>query len=55
MKPIIFGFIFDLINSDSSKLLKLAKRAKGAHRMTADAKIFNAKWRLYYDAYFDKY
>lgn len=51
----IFGFIFDLININSSKLLKHAKSVKGAHRMTTNAKIFNAKWRLYYDAYFDKY
>lgn len=51
----IFGFIFDLLNIDSSGLLKLAKQTGGAHRMIADAKKFNAKWRLYYDTYFDKY
>ena len=48
----IFGFIFDLLVIDSSQLLKRAKSVKGAHRMTADAKYFNAKWRLYYDTYF---
>lgn len=51
----IFGFIFDLLNIDSSQLLKLAKRTSGAHRMMASAQTFNAKWRLYCDVYFDKY
>lgn len=51
----IFGFIFDLLGIDSSQLLKLAKRTGGAHRMIASAKTFNAKWRLYYDDYFNKY
>ena len=51
----IFGFIFDLLNINSSQLLKLAKQTDGAHRMVANARSFNAKWRLYYDAYFDKY
>ncbi len=51
----IFGFIFDLMNIDSSKLLKQAKSVKGAHRMIANAKTFNAKWRLYFHVYFDKY
>lgn len=51
----IFGFIFDLMNMDSSQLLNITKRSKGAHRMIADARVFNAKWRLYYDVYFDKY
>lgn len=51
----IFGFIFDLLKIDSSRLLKLTKAVKGAHRMTAKAHIFNAKWRLYYDTYFDTF
>lgn len=51
----IFGFIFDLLNIDSSKLLKQARSVRGAHRMTTNSKTFNAKWRLYYDVYFDKY
>lgn len=51
----IFGFIFDLLCIDSSQLLKLAKQTRGAHRMIAGARSFNAKWRLYYDVYFDKY
>lgn len=51
----IFGFIFDLLNIDSSQLLKLAKQTDGARRMIASARSFNAKWRLYYDVYFDQY
>ncbi len=51
----IFGFMFDLLGIDSSQLLKIAKQSRGAHRMIANARVFNAKWRLYYDAYFDKY
>jgi len=51
----IFGILFDLLKIDSSQLLKLTKRTSGAHRMTRGAKMFNAKWRLYYDVYFDKY
>ncbi len=51
----IFGLIFDFLKIDSSQLLKIAKEAHGAHRMIASAKVYNAKWRLYYDSYFDKY
>ncbi|MBI5413026.1 type IV toxin-antitoxin system AbiEi family antitoxin domain-containing protein [Candidatus Peregrinibacteria bacterium] len=51
----IFGVIFDLLKIDSSQLLKFAKQSKGAHRMIANTRAFNAKWRLYYDTYFDKY
>lgn len=50
----IFGFIFDLLNIDSSRLWEQARNAKGAHRMTSDAKCFDAKWRLYYNSYFSK-
>lgn len=52
----IFGFIFDLLHIDSSQLLHIATRQRsGTHRMMASADVFNAKWRLYCDAYFDKY
>lgn len=51
----IFGFIFDLLNIDSSQLLKMTRQSRGAHRMIAGAQAFNAKWRLYCDVYFDKY
>lgn len=50
-----FGFVFDLLNIDSSELQKLLKNKQGTDWMLADDKKFNAKWRLYYDEYFDKY
>lgn len=50
-----FGFMFDLLKIDSAQLLKHTKQTKSAHRMISSAHDFNAKWRLYYDTYFDKY
>lgn len=50
-----FGFVFDLLDIDSSALQKLLKNKQGTDWMLADDKKFNAKWRLYYDEYFDKY
>ena len=51
----IFGYIFDLLNIDSSSLHKLVKNNKGTHWMLVGDKKFNAKWRMYYNEYFDKY
>lgn len=51
----IFGFIFDLLGIDSSHLYKQIKKKQSTQWMLADDKKFNAKWRLYYDEYFDKY
>ncbi|MBU1200274.1 type IV toxin-antitoxin system AbiEi family antitoxin domain-containing protein [Patescibacteria group bacterium] len=51
----IFGYIFDLLNIDSSSLHELVKTNKGTHWMLVGDKKFNAKWRMYYDEYFDKY
>lgn len=48
----VFGFLFDRVDIDSSQLLKLVKRSKGAHRMASDAECFDAKWRLYYNSHF---
>jgi predicted transcriptional regulator of viral defense system len=50
----IFGFIFDLLGIDSQKLYDLTKPA-GTHWMLPGDTKFNAKWRLYYRADFDKY
>lgn len=50
-----FGFIFDLLNIDSTKLYSFLKNKRGADWMFTGDKTFNAKWRLYYDEYFDKY
>lgn len=51
----VFGFIFDLLGMDSIHIYALLKNKRGADKMFADDKKFNAKWRLYYDEYFDKY
>lgn len=51
----IFGLIFDFLGYDSSRLYSLIDKKTTAHRMLSDSKKFNAKWRLYYDSYFDQY
>jgi predicted transcriptional regulator of viral defense system len=51
----IFGLIFDLIGINSDKLYELSKTKHGTHWMLSGDSKFNAKWRLYYRAYFDKY
>jgi len=51
----IFGLIFDLLGINSDKLYELAKTRHGTNWMLPGDSKFNAKWRLYYDAYFDKY
>lgn len=51
----IFGLIFDLLAIDSSQLYKLVEANHGTHWMLPGDKKFSAKWRLYYDIYFDKY
>jgi len=54
-----FGFLFDLLKIDSADIYRLAENSikikHSTHRMLAGDKKFNAKWRLYYDEYFDKY
>lgn len=50
----IFGFLFDLLGIDSSHLYDKTK-LKGTHWMLSGDIKFNAKWRLYYNEYFDKY
>ncbi|PIY80714.1 MAG: hypothetical protein COY80_01500 [Candidatus Pacebacteria bacterium CG_4_10_14_0_8_um_filter_42_14] len=51
----IFGLIFDLLDIDSSHLQKKIINLKGTNWMIPGDRKFNAKWRLYYDEYFDKY
>lgn len=51
----VFGFIFDLLDINSDRLQDLVKNKQTTNWMLADDKKFNAKWRLYYDEYFDKY
>ncbi len=49
-----FGFLFDLLGIDSRGLYNQVI-LKGIHLMLTGDTKFNSKWRLYYDAYFDKY
>ena len=51
----IFGLVFDLLDWDSKNLLQLLPYTRSTHWINAGDKTFNAKWRLYYDQYFDKY
>lgn len=51
----VFGFIFDLLGMESSHIYSLLKNKRSTDWMFAEDKKFNAKWRLYYDEYFDKY
>ena len=51
----IFGFILDLLHINSQSLYELVKTKQSTHWMLVGDKKFNAKWRLYYDEYFDKY
>ena len=51
----VFGLIFDLIGINSDKLYKIVKTKHGTHWMISGDTKFNAKWRLYYNSYFDKY
>ncbi|MBU1085419.1 MAG: type IV toxin-antitoxin system AbiEi family antitoxin domain-containing protein [Candidatus Beckwithbacteria bacterium] len=50
----IFGFLFDLLGINSGDFYNQVK-LKGTHLMLSHDTKFNAKWRLYYDEYFDKY
>ena len=51
----IFGFILDLLHIDSGILYDSIKTKHSTHWMLVGDKKFNARWRLYYDEYFDKY
>jgi len=51
----IFGLVFDLLGWDSEELLQFLAGARSTHWINTNDKTFNAKWRLYYDAYFDNY
>lgn len=51
----IFGLIFDFLDVDSACLHEFIKNKRGTSWMLAGDKKFNAKWRIYYDEYFDQY
>jgi len=50
----IFGLLFDLLGFDSDELYGLIK-TQGTNWMLSGDRKFNAKWRLYYREYFDRY
>ncbi len=43
------GLLLERINVDTSKLLENVKKHQGFSRFTKESRVFNAKWRLYYD------
>ena len=43
------GFMLDELKLDSSLLHQAIKNNRSASHFTKDSKLFNAKWRLYYD------
>lgn len=43
------GFILDTLHLDSEQTFSALKNKKGSSYFTTDSKLFNAKWRLYYD------
>ena len=43
------GFMIDQVNLDSTFLHQIVKHSRSVSRFTVDSKLFNAKWRLYYD------
>jgi hypothetical protein len=51
----IFGLIFDLLGIDSAELYEHVDPKRGTHWMLPGDSKFNARWRLYYRPYFDKY
>lgn len=50
-----FGLIFDFLGIDSGNLFQMIKSKQGTSWMLPGDSKFNAKWRLYYREYFDKY
>jgi len=51
----IFGLVFDLLGWDSKELQQLLAGTRSTHWINTKDETFNAKWRLYYDEYFDSY
>lgn len=51
----IFGLAFDFLGWETSDIFNLVSGKTSTHRVNADDKTFNARWRLYYDKHFDKY
>jgi predicted transcriptional regulator of viral defense system len=43
------GFILDTLNLNSEQAFMALNKKRGNSRFTTDSKLFNAKWRIYYD------
>jgi hypothetical protein len=43
------GFLLDKLNFDASVLYNSTKSNRGVSYFTKESKLFNAKWRIYYD------
>ncbi len=51
----VFGLVFDFLGWDLKELLQLLAGTRSTHWINTKDETFNAKWRLYYDEYFDSY
>lgn len=52
----ILGFVLDCLNLDSEKLTQALRKHHGTSKITDSGdNVFNSKWRLYYDHYFERY
>ena len=52
----ILGFVLDCLKLDSEKLTQALRKHHGTSKITdSDDNVFNSKWRLYYDRYFERY
>jgi predicted transcriptional regulator of viral defense system len=52
----ILGFVLDCLKQDSEKLTQALRKHRGTSKITdSDENVFNSKWRLYYDRYFERY
>jgi predicted transcriptional regulator of viral defense system len=43
------GFMLDVLNINSEQLFDVVRNKTGFSRFRVDSKLFNAKWRVYYD------
>lgn len=52
----IIGFLLDLANRNSSNLRKIVENRQSNSTISKEKKnLYNNKWKLYYDQYFEKY
>jgi predicted transcriptional regulator of viral defense system len=52
----IFGFLLDLAHINSEPLYNLLRNSQSISNLSrSESKIYNHKWKLYYDEYFNQY